>query len=122
MEPDEMQRCPHIKVYSDGQIVEPSYPSFFVEGVTGLYKRFYKGYCHLQLLFDRKKGDMIWRQWKKTGDWTAAMSILFDVVQITFIDPINYGVFSARFQLSLCLRLQLLPLCYVLSCIYFLLP
>ncbi len=37
----------------------PRYPAFVVNGITSVWKRFYIGYCQLQILFDQQTGNAI---------------------------------------------------------------
>jgi hypothetical protein len=99
--------CPSVKTYADGETVEPSYPAFFVRGVTGVFKRFYRGHCHLQLLFDRQHGEATFREWTETGNWTSAMNTLFEVVQITFDERLTYAELQKRIKKRDLLKLKI---------------
>ena len=60
--PDGNGDCPAVKRMEDGSPVEPSYPGFFLGGVAAVFKRFYRGYCHMQVLFDHDGGESIMKE------------------------------------------------------------
>lgn len=43
--------CPALKRDTSGAAVDPFYPSFVIDGVTSVFKRFFSPYCEIQVLF-----------------------------------------------------------------------
>lgn len=48
--------------------VDPWYPGFIVPGIHSVFKRWYRGHCHLQFLFSHDVGDSLYREYKESGD------------------------------------------------------
>ena len=48
----EKEKCRELEIDpKTNEIVDSLYPTFFVEGITNVFKRFFFGHCHLQILF-----------------------------------------------------------------------
>jgi hypothetical protein len=41
----------------NGNVLDPRYPTFIIEGVTSVWKRFYLNHCQLQILFNNSMGN-----------------------------------------------------------------
>ena len=78
LSPLEDGQCASVKAFADGAVVGPTYPSFFVGGVVALFKRFYHGHCHVQLLLDHQLGPLVMDAWDRQGQlpWTVLLHAL----------------------------------------------
>lgn len=57
--------CPKIKIDKDtGRPIDPWYPGFVIPGITSVFKRFYHGHCHLQVVLDQELGDSLFKQYQ----------------------------------------------------------
>ena len=76
--------CPHLKYDEDGFLLDPRYfnlkygifmefllrfynryPSFYINGITSVWKRFYQSHCQLQILFTAEIGDLIVKKYNE---------------------------------------------------------
>ncbi|KAL9648884.1 hypothetical protein ABK040_003814 [Willaertia magna] len=52
--------CPDTAIDPDtGDFIDPWKPGFLLENVRSIFKRFYAGHCHMQILFDYEYGEKI---------------------------------------------------------------
>jgi hypothetical protein len=63
--------CPELALAPDGQPFDPFDPGAVVGGVTAVFKRFFRPYCEMQVLFDDTHGALAYRAYEQ-ANFTAA--------------------------------------------------
>lgn len=66
--------CPHLKKDKDGNILDPRYPTFLIEGVNSVWKRFYLNHCQLQILFNNSMGKEVITHYKAKRNYRPKTS------------------------------------------------
>eukprot|EP01130_Rhizamoeba_saxonica_P007195 TRINITY_DN2901_c0_g1_i3.p1 TRINITY_DN2901_c0_g1~~TRINITY_DN2901_c0_g1_i3.p1 ORF type:complete len:537 (+),score=82.26 TRINITY_DN2901_c0_g1_i3:157-1767(+) len=90
-----LKKCKKLNTYDDGTPYDYIHPSYFIPGVTSVFKRWFYGFCHLQILFSNEMGAELLKEDNN------ATNILFYTVNLIFenkysniedmLDDINNG-------------------------------
>lgn len=81
LKPNEDKTCPKQKKALDGLPMESHETGMVITGISHVFKRFYLGHCHLQVLFTQEKA-------KELGDLsTVPWQLLLDVTTFLFETP-----------------------------------
>ena len=95
--PTDRGDCPDLRVNPvTGKVIDPFEPGFHVRGVTSVFKRFFHGYCQLQLLFARDLGE----KWMHNGPGQSPAtpwSILLAIANL-LLAPLSPSPESVRFR------------------------